>query len=65
MNRYTKEEIIGQKESLLKLLEPTMTIYTVIKYVSQSLINIAGDKESLTQQFLKIYSNPVSAKALL
>jgi len=36
-----------------------------IKYVSQSLINIAGDKESLTQQFLKIYSNPVSAKALL
>lgn len=36
-----------------------------INYVSQSLINIAGDKESLTLQFLKIYSNPVSAKALL
>ena len=36
MNRYTEDEIKGQKETLLKLLEPTMTIYTVVKYVSQS-----------------------------
>lgn len=36
-----------------------------ISYVSQSLVNIGGDKESLTHQFLKIYSNPVSAKSLL
>jgi 1-acyl-sn-glycerol-3-phosphate acyltransferase len=35
-----------------------------IDYVSKSLSNIGGDKESLTQQFLKIYSNPVSAKKL-
>lgn len=36
-----------------------------ISYVSQSISKIEGDKESLTQQFLKIYSNPVSAKNLL
>ncbi len=36
-----------------------------IAYVSQSLSKIEGDKESLTQQFLKIYSNPVSSKSLL
>lgn len=36
-----------------------------IRYVSQSLSNKEGDKESLRQQFLKIYSNPVSAKTLL
>ena len=36
-----------------------------MNYVSQSLANIGGDKESLRHQFLKIYSNPVSAKKLL
>lgn len=36
-----------------------------LNYVAQSLANIGGDKESLTHQFLKIYSNPVSAKSLL
>lgn len=36
-----------------------------INYVSQSLSNVSGDQESLTQQFLKIYSNPVSAKSLI
>jgi len=34
--RYTPEEIKIQKEALLKLLEPTMTIYTTIKHCSQS-----------------------------
>ncbi len=33
-----------------------------ISYVSQSLVKMEGDKESLTQQFLKIYSNPVATK---
>ena len=36
-----------------------------VNYVSQSLAKMEGDKDSLTQQFLKIYSNPVSAKSLL
>lgn len=36
-----------------------------INYVAHTLSNIEGDKETLTQQFLKIYSNPVSAKSLL
>ncbi len=36
-----------------------------INYVSNSISKIEGDKESLTQQFLKIYSNPVAAKNLL
>lgn len=36
-----------------------------INYVSESISEIEGDKESLTHQFLKIYSNPVYAKTLL
>ncbi len=36
-----------------------------INYVAQSVSKIEGDKDSLTQQFLKIYSNPVYSKTFL
>ena len=36
-----------------------------INYVSKSISKSSGDQESLTQQFLKIYANPVLAKTFV